>query len=84
MSVDAASSVAEFFLPVSSPGMAIVSTWRLLQELRGRVMQDGPHILRERVLIVVGTATQEVKGLEEILTQVMSHGRTVVCLYGLT
>jgi hypothetical protein len=59
--------------------MAIVSTWRLLQELRGRVMQDGPQILRERVLIVVGAVTQEVKGLEEVLQQVRSQG-TYFCL----
>jgi hypothetical protein len=70
--VDEASAVSEFYLPVSSPGMSIVSIWRLLQELRGQVQVNGTHVLKENVLIVVSGATQEVKALEEVIKQVSS------------
>jgi len=43
-----------FILPAVGPGMAIIALWRLLQELANRLTRDGPNLLRQRVLLLVG------------------------------
>jgi len=73
VSVQAAQSAVEFSLPVSGTCMALISLWRLLAELRGRVSRDGPGILRSSVVVLLGDGQAMPLHLQDAIAQVQKR-----------
>lgn len=70
VAVRAPEPAVEFTLPVSGACMALISLWRLLAELRGRVTRDGPQILRSSVVVLLGDGQTAVPHLQATMMQV--------------
>eukprot|EP00879_Flechtneria_rotunda_P003046 GHRR01003266.1.p1 GENE.GHRR01003266.1~~GHRR01003266.1.p1 ORF type:complete len:686 (+),score=259.67 GHRR01003266.1:1502-3559(+) len=69
VSVHTAEPAVEFTLPITGTCMAIISLWRLLAELRGRVLRDGPRILRNSVAVLLGDGQSVVANLQAAMKQ---------------
>jgi hypothetical protein len=70
VSVRPADAAVEFSLPVAGACMACIGLWRLLAELRGRVQRDGPKILRNSVVVLLGDGQAVVANLAAAMAQV--------------
>ncbi|WIA08874.1 hypothetical protein OEZ85_008295 [Tetradesmus obliquus] len=69
VSVRPADAAVEFSLPVAGACMACIGLWRLLAELRGRVQRDGPKILRNSVVVLLGDGQAAVANLATAMAQ---------------
>ncbi|KAF8072806.1 jmj4 [Scenedesmus sp. PABB004] len=68
-------ATVEFSLPVAGTCMALIGLWRLLAELRGRLLRDGPKILRASVVVLLGDGQAAVPSLQAAMTQARARAR---------
>lgn len=60
-------ATVEFSLPVGGACMGIIALWRLLVELRGRVLRDGAQILCSNIVMLMGSPPTDLAGLKEAM-----------------